>query len=162
MILRAAVLSSLALLAVSCNNRTPTPPSEAVKDAAVQPASTAPSASASASASPSGPTKCGDATCAPGEYCCNESCSICAPKDGSCILTVCDPKDKPKAVACKTDADCATWSSYCGDLPCACLAIGKASGPPKCQQPNTVRCLVDPCQKKTAACQAGTCVVTAK
>lgn len=156
--LRAAVVC---LLLMACNNRTPTPPSEAPKDAGVQPASSAPSPSASASAS-SGPTKCGDATCAPGEYCCNESCSICAPKDGSCIMTVCDPKEKPATAACKTDADCATWSSYCGDLPCACLAIGKNAGPPKCKQPNSVKCLVDPCLKKAAACQAGTCVVTAK
>ncbi len=150
----------LALLAVSCKN--PSPPKEVAKDAPSQPSSASAAPPASASSAPSGPTKCGDVTCAAGEYCCNESCSICAPKDGSCIMTVCDPKDKPKAAACKTDADCATWSSYCGDLPCACVAIAKASGPPKCQQPNTVRCLVDPCQKKTAACQAGTCVVTAQ
>lgn len=151
----AIVLSFLSLFA--CNNRTPTPPSEAAKDGAQKPATTAPSASAPAASS--APVKCGDATCAAGEYCCNESCSICAPKDGSCIMTVCDPKDKPKA-ACKTDADCATWSSYCGDLPCACVAIAKTSGPPKCNQPNTVKCLVDPCMKKAAACQAGACVVT--
>lgn len=32
---------------------------------------------------------------------------------------------------------------------------------PKCNQPNAVKCLVDPCQRKAAACQGGKCVVTA-
>lgn len=32
---------------------------------------------------------CGDTTCAPGDYCCNDSCGICAPPDGVCIQLVC-------------------------------------------------------------------------
>jgi hypothetical protein len=39
---------------------------------------------------PAGPT-CGPNTCAPGQYCCNASCGICAPKGAACIQIACDP-----------------------------------------------------------------------
>jgi hypothetical protein len=29
--------------------------------------------------------------CGPGEYCCNESCGICAPLGGGCIEIYCEP-----------------------------------------------------------------------
>jgi hypothetical protein len=32
---------------------------------------------------------CGTATCGAGEYCCNESCSICAPEGGFCTMQFC-------------------------------------------------------------------------
>ncbi len=32
---------------------------------------------------------CNQVVCAAGEYCCNESCSICAPEGGACIQVVC-------------------------------------------------------------------------
>ena len=35
------------------------------------------------------PDKCGNNTCASGEYCCNASCGICAPKGGACIQIAC-------------------------------------------------------------------------
>ena len=33
---------------------------------------------------------CGDNTCAAGEFCCNASCGICAPRGGACIQIACD------------------------------------------------------------------------
>ena len=35
---------------------------------------------------------CGGNTCASGEYCCNESCGICAPEGGVCTQQVCEPE----------------------------------------------------------------------
>jgi hypothetical protein len=68
----------------------------------------------------------------------------------------------PASTTCTNDGDCSTFSSYCGDLPCACLPYLTTGGAPKCNQPNAVKCFVDPCQRKAAACQEGKCVVTAK
>lgn len=35
------------------------------------------------------PETCGDNTCAADEYCCNESCSTCAPFEGVCTQEIC-------------------------------------------------------------------------
>src|SRR5205085_8060475 len=67
----------------------------------------------------------------------------------------------PTMTTCSSDGDCSKLSSYCGDLPCACVPYLTSAGAPKCNQPNAVKCLVDPCQRKSAACQDGKCVVTA-
>jgi hypothetical protein len=64
--------------------------------------------------------------------------------------------------ACATDADCHTWSSYCGEAPCACRVLGRADAEPRCLSASKVQCLVDPCQHKLAACQSGACVLTAR
>jgi hypothetical protein len=64
--------------------------------------------------------------------------------------------------ACATDADCHTWSSYCGEAPCACRVFGRADAEPRCLSASKVQCLVDPCQHKLAACQSGACVLTAR
>ncbi|MFO0669534.1 MAG: hypothetical protein U0235_07900 [Polyangiaceae bacterium] len=37
------------------------------------------------------PSKCGANTCGAGQYCCNESCGICAPMGAACIQMVCAP-----------------------------------------------------------------------
>ena len=72
------------------------------------------------------------------------------------------PSGAPATPAsCASDADCSKLSSYCGDLPCACIPYLTSGGAPKCNQPNAVKCLVDPCQRKSAACQDGKCVITA-
>ena len=34
---------------------------------------------------------CGKSVCGPSEYCCNESCGICAPEGGACTQQVCEP-----------------------------------------------------------------------
>ena len=33
---------------------------------------------------------CNETTCSPDEFCCNFSCSICAPRGGVCIQTICE------------------------------------------------------------------------
>lgn len=33
---------------------------------------------------------CNETVCEPSEFCCNFSCSICAPRGGSCIQIICD------------------------------------------------------------------------
>lgn len=35
--------------------------------------------------------QCGTAFCGPGTFCCNRSCSICAPIGGACTQQVCPP-----------------------------------------------------------------------
>ncbi|MFT3921667.1 MAG: hypothetical protein QM778_03955 [Myxococcales bacterium] len=45
---------------------------------------------------PEGPA-CGKLNCAPGEVCCNASCSICTPPDGMCTQQICE-EDAPSAV----------------------------------------------------------------
>merc|ERR1719361_811295 len=35
--------------------------------------------------------RCGDNVCDEGEYCCNESCGICAPEGGGCTKQFCGP-----------------------------------------------------------------------
>jgi hypothetical protein len=67
----------------------------------------------------------------------------------------------PAPATCSSDGDCSKFSSYCGDLPCACVPYLTSGGAPKCNQPSSVKCFVDPCLKKTAACQDGKCVITA-
>lgn len=39
-------------------------------------------------------TKCGPSVCGPGLVCCNESCGICTPPDGGCIMLWCGPVEK--------------------------------------------------------------------
>jgi hypothetical protein len=36
-----------------------------------------------------GGVPCGPTTCPPGQVCCNESCGICTPPDGMCIMIAC-------------------------------------------------------------------------
>jgi len=65
------------------------------------------------------------------------------------------------AAQCATDADCRTFSSYCQESPCACQAIGKGDADPKCSG-TPVSCFVNPCARKTAACQSGKCELVVK
>ena len=67
------------------------------------------------------------------------------------------PAAPTAAGACKTDADCRTWSSYCKESPCSCRVIGKTEADPSCASPGHVACVVDPCMRKAAACQSGRC-----
>lgn len=171
--MKTLVIASSLLLLVACTTRSapkevgrePAPVTTA--SATIEPVATAPSASAAPAASAPAGVKCGEATCAPGMVCCNASCGICTPPDGACIQMVCEPKGDaaaprrlsvPLESACATDADCRLHSSYCPDAPCACLALGTSEEGRKCTTP-AVKCLVDPCMKKVARCQAGACVV---
>jgi hypothetical protein len=65
----------------------------------------------------------------------------------------CKTTDKP--VACKTAADCRLAADYCTGCECVALSLGQKIKP--CSGPG-VRCLVDPCGAKTAACENGSCV----
>jgi hypothetical protein len=47
-----------------------------------------------------GGTPCGSNHCGAGDYCCNESCGICAPFGSACIQIACEP-----ALTCEP-ADC--------------------------------------------------------
>lgn len=84
-----------------------------------------------------------------------------APPPPSPAPTASSSAPAPASTTCSSDNDCSKFSSYCGDLPCACVPYLTSAGAPKCNQPNAVKCLVDPCQRKSVACQEGKCVVTA-
>ena len=104
------------------------------------------------------PTPCGDNLCAPGDYCCNPSCGICAPFGAACIQIACAP---PTTGGCQTDADCRTFSDYCTG--CDCRALSTSEPDPICDGPG-VRCLVDPCGASTAVCntRTGACELAAR
>jgi hypothetical protein len=51
---------------------------------------------------------CGTSTCQEGEFCCNESCGICAPKGGGCIQLFCEP-----------EPDSGVGGVQCGNVTCA-------------------------------------------
>jgi hypothetical protein len=56
---------------------------------------------------------CGNNRCGSGEFCCNESCGICAPKGGSCTQQVCtDPLVKAEPTEESFGQPCG--SSVCG------------------------------------------------
>jgi hypothetical protein len=60
-----------------------------------------------------------------------------------------------KPSSCATDADCRTYSNYCGGG-CECLALS-TSEPDPAACANPVACLVDPCASATAVCMNGAC-----
>lgn len=55
---------------------------------------------------------------------------------------------------CKSDADCRTFSNYCGD--CSCLALSTMDPNPVCLG-IPKQCSADPCLNKQATCVAGRC-----
>ena len=83
------------------------------------------------------------------------------PADGaaSAPLTASSSVPANAPAGCTRDDECRTWSSYCGDAPCVCRVYAKSEAEPRCSGANTVTCFVDPCMKKTAACQGGRCVL---
>lgn len=129
---------------------------------------------------PMGGTPCGYRYCPSGQYCCNDSCGICAPVGGSCTQQVCTGDGRrtcervqicpagtawdegvcrcvdavPDRGACQTDADCRLVSVYCDG--CECHAVGAAEPDPVCRGQET-QCLVDPCAKRKALCLGGVC-----
>jgi len=98
-------------------------------------------------------TPCGPSRCAVGQFCCNESCGICAPHGGVCLQRQCGPS----AVAlteCTSDSDCRAFSSYCDG--CQCLGCGMLDPDPSCHA-TVVACILDPCHHQYPACVNGTC-----
>jgi hypothetical protein len=96
---------------------------------------------------------CGSSLCEAGEFCCNESCGICAPRGGVCIQIQCGHAPVP-ASQCTVDTDCRTVSSYCDG--CQCLALGATEPDPSCHA-TIVACFVDPCIAKQPVCLKGLC-----
>lgn len=52
---------------------------------------------------------CGDKVCGEGQYCCNASCGICAPKGAACILSTCGGADAGRSLR---------FYDTCGDIVC--------------------------------------------
>jgi hypothetical protein len=177
---------ALLLAALGCSK---TPPREAPGDARAEaqpptaspaapaPTSDPPGEATSPGTGPGGGARCGKNTCKPDEYCCNESCGICAPEGGFCTQQICDEPPTPKPSgdagggpskgagggprgACRADADCRIHASYCNEAPCLCLALGKDDATPACAGPG-VRCFADPCMNKVPRCVSGRCTAQA-
>jgi hypothetical protein len=100
--------------------------------------------------------------CAAGEVCTTED-GVCHAPPG-CTMGVscpavcygtCRPADDVGGT-CMRDADCRVEADYCTGCDCRALATGQRV--PACPGPG-VRCLVDPCGGKTAACVNGGCIV---
>lgn len=73
-----------------------------------------------------GGESCGDAVCGAGEFCCNESCSICAPVGGVCTQQFCG--DEPEAPVepgepCN-EVTCGGGEFCCNESCSTCVPIG--------------------------------------
>ncbi|MBX3130611.1 MAG: hypothetical protein KF718_28085 [Polyangiaceae bacterium] len=74
---------------------------------------------------------CGSNSCQAGEFCCNESCGICAPKGGACIELVCEPAQDGGgagvacgSVTCGVGQECCNAScGICVDPGGACIQV---------------------------------------
>jgi hypothetical protein len=97
---------------------------------------------------------CGQNRCAAGEFCCNESCGICAPQGGFCTQQICTEPAAPDPVRCKSDVDCRLVAHMCTG--CDCLALAREDPDPVCPGEG-VQCLVDPCRERRAVCRDGGC-----
>ncbi|HEX3694907.1 MAG TPA: hypothetical protein VH374_05900 [Polyangia bacterium] len=97
---------------------------------------------------------CGTKTCNPGDVCCSPSCGICGRKGGACPAIACGP-GPVITNPCKVDDDCRLFDDYCTG--CDCRALAKTTKDPVCSGPG-VRCLVEPCASKKAACVNNVCV----
>ncbi len=177
-LIRTVVVAAFAVTA-ACKSTESTPSSSSSVGPSPAVSPTGPTASGAPSASASVTTdagvRCGSKACAAGEVCCNASCGICTPPGAMCIQQFCGdverappastaPADAGAPVAsfdrsCKTDADCRLHYNWCGELPCTCNAHSASAKTPTCTPPVKAQCFMDPCQKKSAVCRAGTCTV---
>ncbi len=98
---------------------------------------------------------CGTKVCGTGQYCCNASCSMCAPMGAACIQIACTTTGGAGSTQCAGDTDCRLFDDYCGG--CNCQALPKTAPDPTCNG-TTVSCLVAPCMNKRATCTNGQCV----
>jgi len=94
---------------------------------------------------------CGTAVCGAGEFCCNFSCSICAPLGGACTQQACNDAGEPpapagepcNAVTCGVDEFCCNEScSICAPIGGFCTAqfCGDEPEPPAGEPCNGVTC----------------------
>jgi hypothetical protein len=79
------------------------------------------------------PARCGSAICGAGEYCCNESCSRCAPLGHACTTEQC-PAPEPEPTRCG-NVTCAV-GEYCCNPSCSiCAPLGGACVALSCDPP---------------------------
>ncbi len=136
-----APLLATLTLTLGCN----TPPKDPARDAPDPP-------TAADASKPSTPTATATATATPTP---TPTATPTAPSPTAPVTA--------KPATCTGDADCRTFASYCAEAPCACRVLGKGAGDPKCAGSGAnVSCFADPCLKKSAQCQGGACVLTAK
>jgi len=100
-------------------------------------------------------------SCAADEVCTTADGACNAPpgcSTGSACPAVCYGNCRPanEGGACSRDTDCRVEADYCTGCDCRALATGQSL--PRCPGPG-VRCLVDPCGGKMAACVNGRCAV---
>jgi hypothetical protein len=98
---------------------------------------------------------CGPSRCAAGQFCCNESCGLCAPRGGICLQRQCG-STTAAVTECVDDSGCRAISSYCDG--CQCLPVGMLDPEPACHAV-VVACILDPCHHQHAACIDGTCAI---
>jgi len=159
---RHLALPVLALLLVTGCPKTQDPPPKAPATAPTPAAEPPP---------PAEPTKVAEggpcaatAACAEGLVCTTETGACdkppgCGPEDicpQVCYGVCAAPKGGGDEPGCETDADCRTFSNYCGG--CACDALLESEAEPKCAS-RPVNCIVDPCRGRVARCLEGACVL---
>ncbi|MDP9409024.1 MAG: hypothetical protein M3P70_00720 [Actinomycetota bacterium] len=101
---------------------------------------------------------CGEAVCGAEEYCCNESCSICAPIGGSCTEQFCGDQ-------CQSDADCphrdgdACTGAACEEGTCVYFTVDCVPGFVCCGNGECVDVSSDPanCGACGTVCDSGVC-----
>lgn len=116
-------------------------------------------ASSTGGASGAGVT-CGTVTCPTGQYCCNASCSMCAPPGVACIQIAClgTGGSGSGVGSCASDSDCRIYDDYCKG--CNCRAVpANIAVDPACGPSDMVNCFVEPCLNKRALCSNGQCTV---
>lgn len=98
---------------------------------------------------------CGASRCDEGQFCCNESCGVCAARGDLCLQRQCGP-EAPAVTQCVCDDDCRAVSNYCEG--CQCLPMGAVDLDPACHG-QIVACFLDPCRQKHASCLNGGCAL---
>lgn len=163
-----ALLLPLTLLLAACPKSNGAAPSGAAPASQPAPAAEPPPAAPALQAA--GQACMASEECAAGLRCTTESGACerppgCGPDDvcpavcyGVCAQAQAATPPPAAGDACREDADCVTFSNYCGG--CRCDALVRNTKPEKCPT-RPVNCLVDPCMGKGARCQAGQCVVGA-
>lgn len=113
---------------------------------------------------------CANVRCAAGTTCVQEGATPRCVPQLTCATVLCapgttcndddgTPSCDPIPGGCASNADCTLYDQYCPSNPCACEVLGHNQRPATCSASTMVQCFRQPCQGKTAVCQAGRCVV---
>jgi hypothetical protein len=118
-----------------------------------------------------GPVQCGDVTCASGQVCCNESCSICAPPGQACTTQSCMPPMGGSAAPPPCGSTTCAAGQVCCDSACGlCAASSTACKVMSCSDPGPhpgdlcdLRCGADErCEYVAATCIISPCLPIAQ